>query len=86
MFHENVATRSPSLHAERPERTAQPVDARGHLRVAGALGARVGERDHLLASVHPPQAVEDVLDRQWMVVLYEPLEHARSLSRFPRTS
>jgi hypothetical protein len=69
------------LDAELPQAGAQPVDALGHLGVARAAQAVVGQGDDLPVAVHTAHPLEHVSQRQRIIVLHQSLEHLPLLSR-----
>ena len=69
-----------ALDPELRERVAEPVDPREHVRERRALDAALDRRHHVRVAVHASHAVEDVVQRQRMVVLHQAHQHWRSPS------
>jgi hypothetical protein len=71
----------PVADAERLQRRAQPVNPSGDLAVRRAADPVVAQRDDLAVAVEAAHPLDDVLDRERMVVLHQAFEHVATPPR-----
>ena len=84
MFQAKVATRSPASTPSAVERAGETVDATGEIAVRERRARPVPDADHLAVGVHPAHPLQDQLQRQRVVVLHQPLQHASVVPRSAR--